>query len=135
MDREDLIGHFQTVSSAQRAENWQFVENTAARWTGERTVAQVIDAVEETGLVASPIFSFEEILRDPHFQEREMVAEVDRPTAGPLKLFGVASKYSLTPARVRIPPPLLGQHNTEIYGGWLALGDKEMQRLKYQGVI
>jgi crotonobetainyl-CoA:carnitine CoA-transferase CaiB-like acyl-CoA transferase len=135
MNREDLIGQSQTASSAQRAENWSFVEDTVARWTQQRTVNQVVDAFEEAGLVASPILSFEEILQDPHFQEREMVAEVNHPTAGPLKLFGVASKYSLTPGRVRTPAPLLGQHNAEIYGGWLALGGKEMQRLKDQGVI
>lgn len=135
MGREDLIGHPRTASPAKRAESWPFIEEAVGRWTQEQTVVQVVDSFEEAGLVASPILSFEEILRDSHFLEREMVAEVDHPTAGPLKLFGVASKYSLTPARVRTPAPLLGQHNSEIFGGWLGLSEAEMKRLQSQGVV
>ena len=135
MGREDMIGIPQTISSARRAENWQLIEEAVAKWTREQTVDQVVDAFEEAGLVASHILSFEDILHDPHFRERDMVAEVDHPTTGSLKLFGVASKYSLTPARVRTPAPLLGQNNMEVYGGWLAMSDAEMKQLKDQGII
>ncbi|MBI1987122.1 MAG: CoA transferase [Nitrospinae bacterium] len=135
MGREALIADPRTASPALRAANWQFVEGEVAAWTQGNTVAEVVDRFEEAGLVASPILSFEEIVQDPHFREREMVAEVEHPTAGPLKLFGVASKYSLTPARVHAPAPLLGQHNEEVYGGWLELTSEEMGRLREKGVI
>jgi len=33
------------------------------------------------------------------------------------------------------PPPGFGEHNREILGGWLALADDEIERLREDGVI
>src|SRR5229473_3379007 len=50
---------------------------------------------------------------------RGMVCEVEHPTAGKLTHYGIAPKFSRTPAQVRTPAPLLGQDNAEVYGRWL----------------
>jgi CoA:oxalate CoA-transferase len=34
-----------------------------------------------------------------------------------------------------VPSPTVGQHNLEIYGGWLGLPSDEIVALKQQGVI
>ena len=64
-----------------------------------------------------------------------MVEAVEHPVAGKLKLYGVPTKYSLTPARVKGPAPMLGQHNEEIYGGMLRFDKKKMEELKGKGII
>jgi crotonobetainyl-CoA:carnitine CoA-transferase CaiB-like acyl-CoA transferase len=42
-----------------------------------------------------------------------MILTIDTPV-GPLKMPGFPYKLSQTPAQVRMPPPLLGQHTEEI---------------------
>jgi crotonobetainyl-CoA:carnitine CoA-transferase CaiB-like acyl-CoA transferase len=42
-----------------------------------------------------------------------MILTMDTPV-GPLKMPGFPYKLSRTPAQVRMPPPLLGQHTQEI---------------------
>jgi hypothetical protein len=34
-----------------------------------------------------------------------------------------------------IPSPSLGQHNLDVYGGWLGLGAEGVERLKQAGAI
>jgi crotonobetainyl-CoA:carnitine CoA-transferase CaiB-like acyl-CoA transferase len=64
-----------------------------------------------------------------------MVAEVEHPAAGSLKLYGVGPKFSVSPGRVRIPAPMLGQHNEEVFGKLLGLRSTEIVALREEKVI
>jgi crotonobetainyl-CoA:carnitine CoA-transferase CaiB-like acyl-CoA transferase len=43
-----------------------------------------------------------------------MVEELEHPLAGHIKVVGTPLKLSSTPARIRTPPPILGEHTTDI---------------------
>ena len=45
-----------------------------------------------------------------------MTPEVAHPTAGAVKTLGPPVKFSRTPASVRSPAPLYGQHTREVLG-------------------
>ena len=64
-----------------------------------------------------------------------MLVEVDHPTAGTVKLAGIPVKFSATPASVRLPPPLLGQHSEEVLSSWLGMSIEEIDRLKQKSVL
>jgi crotonobetainyl-CoA:carnitine CoA-transferase CaiB-like acyl-CoA transferase len=66
---------------------------------------------------------------------REMVAEVPHPVLGPIKQLGIPVKLSATPGSLRRSPPELGQHNDEVYGGWLGLSAAELRDLRTQRII
>ena len=60
---------------------------------------------------------------------------MEHPMVGRLPLAGLNIHFSNTPAQLRRPPPLLGQHNEEIYGRWLALSASQVSQLVHEGVI
>lgn len=64
-----------------------------------------------------------------------MIAEIEHPASGKLKMFGVPAKFSKTPGRVGMPSPMLGEHNEEVYRGWLGFSQEEIKSLKVEGVI
>ncbi len=66
---------------------------------------------------------------------REMVREIPHPELGPVKHVGIPVKLSATPGSLRRSPPRLGEHNEEIYSGWLGLSATEQQDLRNRGVI
>lgn len=70
--------------------------------------------IREAGVPAGPVRTIPEVLEDPQVHAREMVVRVPHPSIGELRLIGIPCKFSVTPAAIRRPPPLLGEHTTEV---------------------
>lgn len=135
LGREDLMTDPRTATGAARKANEAFVEQVIAEWASTRTKAEVVSALNAASIAVSPVLDFGEIVREPHFREREIVCDIEHPTAGKLTHYGIAPKFSRTPAKVRSSAPLLGQHNAEIYGEWLGYDAAMLETLRGEGVI
>lgn len=86
-----------------------------------KTTQEWVDLLEEAGVPVAPINTIDKVVNDPQINSREMIVEVEHPTAGHLKMAGVPVKMSLTPGSVDAPAPILGQHTAEVlqqYLGW-----------------
>ena len=118
-----------------RAENADLVNQIIREWAQDKPAAQVLEMLEKTELVGAPVLNFKQIAADPHLREREMVAEVEHPICGKVNIYGVATKYSLTPARTKSAAPLLGQHNQEFYEGLLGYNSEKLAQLREKGIV
>ena len=65
-------------------------------------------------VMASPVNTLPEIVRDPQVLHNDMIAPVEHGTLGALKVTGVPVRLSRTPGAVRRAPPVLGQHSAEV---------------------
>jgi crotonobetainyl-CoA:carnitine CoA-transferase CaiB-like acyl-CoA transferase len=70
--------------------------------------------MERAGLPAGPVLDILQMQADPQAHARDMIVEVDHPVAGTVKTLGHPVKFSETPASIRSPAPLLGQHSREV---------------------
>ncbi len=68
----------------------------------------------EAGIPAGPVVDHAELFADPQLRAREMVVEVEHPSAGRISTLGVPIKLSETPGSVRRPAPRLGEHTAEV---------------------
>ena len=102
-----------------------------ARFASDDLLAKL----DAAGVPAGRINTLDRVLSDPQVLHRQMVVEVEHPTAGPLKLLGVPYKFSQTPAEVRSAPPLLGQHTDEVLRGLLGYSDDEIAALRAAGAV
>jgi crotonobetainyl-CoA:carnitine CoA-transferase CaiB-like acyl-CoA transferase len=64
-----------------------------------------------------------------------MVRTVQHPTAGAVKMLGIPFRFSDTPASIRRPPPLLGQHTEQVLRDVLQLSDGHIAELRSAKVI
>ena len=85
--------------------------------------------------MCGPLNNMEELLNDPHFQERGFWAEIDHPMAGKLTYPGRLFVSEEMPLEIRRPAPLLGQHNVEVYVEKLGYSQQDLVRLREQGLI
>ena len=87
------------------------------------------------GIPCGRINTMDRVFAHPQIEPRNMVVEMEHPTAQKIKLIGVPVKYSETPGSVRLPPPLLGQHNNQILSELLGYSNEEIESFRNQEVI
>ncbi|HXH82289.1 MAG TPA: CaiB/BaiF CoA-transferase family protein [Candidatus Tectomicrobia bacterium] len=80
------------------------------------------------------VYDVEEMVRDPQINHRGMIVDVEHPTHGRVRQFGVAIKLSDTPGSVRTPAPLTGEH-TEAVLKDLGYGADDVAALRERRVI
>ena len=100
-----------------------------------RTRAQWIEALTRAGVPCGSVRDLHEVFNDPQIAAREMIANAEHATIGPISLLGVPIKLSDTPASVRTAPPILGQHTATVLQDDLGLSPDELAMLQARGVV
>lgn len=135
-----VVGHPEWAQDPRFARNRDRVEHRGAlddlvqQALRSRTRSEWIAALESAGIPSGPIHTVAEALSSEQAVARDMVVGVEHPRAGTLHLLGVPFRFASTPASVRRPPPLLGQHTDEVLAG-LGLDRSEIARLRSDGVV
>ena len=89
----------------------------------------------EAEVPCAPVQSIEQVFQAPQVLHRDMLLEVDHPTAGKVRMAGIPVKFSETPGSVRRPPPLLGEHNEAVLKDWLGMSATKIDELKRDKII
>ena len=135
------IGKTEMADDARFAKNADRVENRAVliamltemfRGRDNETWLKILNAAE---VPCAPIQTIDQVFAAPQVRHRDMLIEVEHPMAGTIRMAGIPVKFSATPASVRLPPPLLGQHTDEVLSSWLGINNDEIAVLKGKKVI
>ena len=102
-NRDALIPLLEDILKTKNADDW-------------------VEALVAAGVPAGPINYPRDSLNDPHFISRDMVVELEHPTAGRIKSIGCPIKMSASGPTYRRYPPRLGEHNQEIRAELAKLG-------------
>ncbi|MGR6922396.1 formyl-CoA transferase [[Actinomadura] parvosata] len=102
-------------------------------WTIRHDKWAVLDRLNAENIPCGPILSTKELVEDESLREEGIVVKVEHPTRGEFVTVGSPLQLSDSPVEVRTPP-LLGEHNQEIYGE-LGVSADELAELKTNGVI
>ena len=100
-----------------------------------RTKADWLPALEAAKVPCGAINSLGEVFADPQVLERNMVSHWPHPIEPGLRLVASPIKMSRTPVRQDLPPPMLGQHTSEVLSEILGLPMDQQTLLRTKGVI
>jgi crotonobetainyl-CoA:carnitine CoA-transferase CaiB-like acyl-CoA transferase len=82
-----------------------------------------------------PVYGAKEIQEDPQLMARGFWSNVVHPELGGITFFP-GSPFVFSGERQNIHrPPLIGEHNEEVYGTELGISDDELRSLRQAGVI
>ncbi len=139
----EMVGRADLADDARFATNDGRVRNREACIAelrplfAARSSAEWLSALEAEGIGCGPINRLDQVFDDPHVKARGMVAEVAHPAVegAPAKLISTPLRLSATPAGIRLPPPILGEHTEEVLRDMLGCDDGEIGRLRGAGAI
>ena len=103
-------------------------------WTEKRTKQEVMDLLASVGVPCGAVLDSAEVLENEHLRRRGMIVDVDHPTRGRMAIPGSPIRLSASPTEVT-RAPLLGEHNAEVYGRLLGLGEADLAALRRDGVL
>jgi len=118
-----------------RAANIDALDALIQEWMDQHDAAEVVEIFDKGGATASPIYSIPEILEDPQFKSRGLVAEVPSTDVGPIKMQNVFPKMSETPGRIAWSGRPLGADNRLWFVEQLGIPAEEFDQLIEEGVI
>ncbi len=135
------IGRVELVDDPRFKKNANRVENRTALISIltvvflSRDTKAWLSALNQAEVPCAPVQTIDQVFDAPQVQYRQMLVQVDHPTAGELRMAGIPVKFSRTPASIRLPPPLLGQHTEEILSSWLGMKSDDIQQLKTKKIV
>lgn len=122
-----------TAAGRRRAED--AIEAGIEAWTGSRDAEAAMQSLQAAGVVCGVVRSPYDLVEDPHLQARGFWQRSDRRYSGTYWHAALAFREAGRAYPVRTPAPTLGEHNGDVLGGILGLGEDEMARLRAAGII
>ena len=95
---------------SQRDEIWRKLATETGKWT----TADLMTALLAADIWCGEVKSHLQAAQDPQVRHMELVTSYEHPRAGTVKVVAPAVRLSETPATIRQPAPLVGQHTREI---------------------
>ncbi|MGH9300453.1 MAG: CaiB/BaiF CoA transferase family protein [Acidimicrobiales bacterium] len=124
--RHDLIGDRRYSTGRARIANSDFLYSQVREIVLERTTAEWLEICTRHSIPATEVARIDDII--------EALPDAEHPVVGAYKLIPPPVRFARTPASVRRPAPLIGQHNHEVLSE-LGLTDSEITHLEATGVV
>ena len=115
-NRQALIDALQAVFLTKTYEEWEAI-------------------LMRGGVPVGAINTIDRVVTHPQVTARGALIECEHPIAGKVRVVGPPARLSETPAGVRRPAPLLGEHTDQVLRERLGLDAREIARLRGVGAI
>lgn len=122
-----------------RKKNADSLKKIIEDWASDKSVAEVVAAIDAVGVPAAPIYNCEQLCNDKTIvEEREMLVKIPAPKSHPeapeLTVIGNPIKMEETPCQYVKAAPDLGEDNTDIFRE-LGFSDEELAHYREVGVM
>ncbi len=137
MGRPDLASDPRFLTPRDRELRWREVDALIEEWvlTFPSAKAAVHAFTDAGGVVGSEVLSIQGVLADPRTEERGLLAEVEDPVLGPVKVLNSPFKFSDATSGARNHAPLRGEHTVPVLRDLLGLSRERVLELVGEGAV
>jgi crotonobetainyl-CoA:carnitine CoA-transferase CaiB-like acyl-CoA transferase len=134
LERPALMQDARFRTMAARLKNIDALQDEIEKVLATQPTAHWVAKLDAAGVPGGPVFDYVQAFGNEHAQARNMVAEIDHPKIGRMKILGNPVKASAELARSRTPAPWLGQHSAEVLKG-LGYSESQVAALFTGGIV
>jgi formyl-CoA transferase len=132
--RPDLAADPALAGNTGRVAQVEMLDAAIGDWAAQRTVAEVLAALEAANVPAGRIYTIADIAADPHYAARGMLQQVQMADGSALPVPGFVPKLSLTPASHRHNAPAVGA-DTDAVLREVGLSEEQIAALRARGIV
>ncbi|MBW1705060.1 MAG: CoA transferase [Deltaproteobacteria bacterium] len=135
IERVDLVEDSRFATNTDRINNLEELREVLGKILHEKQKSEWLRILDEAGIPCGPLNTIAEAVDETQVRGRNMIVEMDHPTAGAIRVCGTPVKIegSKRPSMQR--PPLLGEFTKNILQKLLYLTSEEIESLKRDKVI
>jgi formyl-CoA transferase len=132
--RDDLAHDPGLADNAGRVARVTELDDVIGAWTAQRSVDDVLAALDGVSVPAGRIYTVADIAADPHYAARGMLEQVRMDDGTALTVPGIVPKLSATPGCHRRNAPTLGQDSIAVLQE-IGLTDAQITALRERGIV
>ncbi len=132
--REDLGNDPGLASNTGRVQRVQELDAAIEAWTQQHSTTAALAVLAQAQVPAGRAYTAEDIVKDPHYQAREMVLNQRTRDGHDVAVPGIVPKLMGTPGRVRTSAPHLGD-DTDAVLGEIGLSASDIAALRGKKVV
>ncbi len=135
MGRPDLIEDERFSSHTARGRHMPEIDDIVGAWTSSQDAEALLKIMEDNGVPSGRIYTAPDMIADPHYMFRDMVARLTNRDGIEIPSAGIVPKFSRTPPAMPISGPALGEHTREVLREIVGFDTADVDALATAGVI
>jgi formyl-CoA transferase len=132
--RSDMANDPSLANNAGRFAHTEKIERVIGDWCAAHDLADVLRVLDQADVPSGSIYGIQDIVRDVHYQARDMIQTHKLGDGQDISLPGIVPKFTATPGETKWLGPKLGEHTREILQA-IGYSDEQQQQLRNTGVI
>ncbi|MCP5145929.1 MAG: CoA transferase [Gammaproteobacteria bacterium] len=133
--RPDLNEDARFSSGDARARHVEELDVIIAAWMSKHDAADVVTLLTDGGATAAPVYTIPDILADPQFISRDLIAQAPSEDVGPIRMQNAFPKFSESAGGVSWSGRPLGADNHLWFVEMLGLDPEQLAALHAEGAI
>lgn len=109
-----MIGDPRFRTNSDRVRHRALVDEAVGGWFAALPRDEALKRMQAASVAAGPVYNIADAVADPHFQQRQVLVDVEDRELGSLPVHNIVPRLSATPGVWRRPAPALGEHTDEV---------------------
>ncbi len=118
-----------------RGQNADLIYTMVREWAMGLTKQEIMDVAQAHGAPTTAVYTAADVANLPHLRERGFFRQLDHPVLGRVPTLGAPVHLMDCPGGPCRAAPLLGEHNSAVFGDELGIPESELATLISAGVI